>query len=41
MAVHPRVLASAAIVLVAVSAVAWKYWDYVTNPWTRDGVVRA
>jgi multidrug resistance efflux pump len=38
---HPRVLATAAIVLVAVAGVAYKYWDYVTNPWTRDGVVRA
>jgi len=26
---------------VAVGAVAIKYWDYVTNPWTRDGQVRA
>jgi multidrug resistance efflux pump len=36
-----RVLATTAIVLVAVGAAAYKYWDYVTNPWTRDGVVRA
>jgi len=24
-----------------VAVVAWKYWDYVTNPWTRNGQVRA
>ncbi len=29
------------IVLVAVAAVFFKYRDYVTNPWTRDGRVRA
>jgi multidrug resistance efflux pump len=32
---------TAAVVLVAVLLVAWKYWDYVVNPWTRDGQVRA
>lgn len=30
-----------AVVLLAVLAVLWKYWAYVTNPWTRDGQVRA
>ncbi len=30
-----------AVVLLAVLLVAWKYWDYVVNPWTRDGQVRA
>lgn len=30
-----------AVVLVAVGLVVWKYWVYVTNPWTRDGQVRA
>ena len=29
------------IVLIAVFVVAIKYWDYVTNPWTRNGQVRA
>ena len=29
------------IVLIAVSVVAMKYWDYITNPWTRNGQVRA
>ncbi len=36
-----RVLLTAAVVLIAVAVVAYKYWDYVTNPWTRDGQVRA
>jgi len=29
------------IVLIAAIVVALKYWDYITNPWTRDGQVRA
>ncbi len=29
------------VVLVAVVVVLFMYWDYVTNPWTRDGQVRA
>ena len=29
------------LVLLAVLVVLWKYWDYVVNPWTRDGQVRA
>jgi len=29
------------IILIAVIAVLLKYWDYVVNPWTRDGQVRA
>ena len=32
---------SSLIILAAVAAVLLKYWDYVTNPWTRDGQVRA
>jgi len=36
-----RYLLTASVVLVAVLAVLWKYWVYVTNPWTRDGQVRA
>jgi multidrug resistance efflux pump len=36
-----RYLLTASVVLVAVLAVSWKYWVYVTNPWTRDGQVRA
>jgi len=29
------------IVLIAAAVFAFKYWDYVTNPWTRNGQVRA
>ena len=34
-------LATLAVVLLAMALAAWKYWDYLNNPWTRDGVVRA
>lgn len=30
-----------AVVIAAIAVIAFKYWDYVTNPWTRDGQVRA
>lgn len=36
-----RVGLTALVILVAAGAVAWKYVDYLTNPWTRDGQVRA
>jgi len=36
-----RYALTAVVVLIAVLAVLWKYWIYVTNPWTRDGQVRA
>ncbi len=36
-----RMLLSGLIVAVAVAVVAYKYWDYVVNPWTRDGQVNA
>ena len=36
-----KVLLSGAVVLVAVAVVGYRYWDYVVNPWTRDGQVRA
>ncbi|MDJ0943676.1 MAG: HlyD family secretion protein [Kiloniellales bacterium] len=36
-----KVLLTSAVVLVAVAVVAVKYWDYIVNPWTRDGQVRA
>jgi len=36
-----KYLLTGAIVAVAVIVVLLKYWDYVTNPWTRDGQVRA
>ncbi|MGB5367994.1 MAG: HlyD family secretion protein [Polyangiales bacterium] len=34
-------LATGAIVLLALALVLLKYWDYVVNPWTRDGQVWA
>ena len=36
-----KYLITAIIVLIAVIVVALKYWDYIANPWTRDGQVRA
>ena len=36
-----KYLLTGIIVLIAVLVFAIKYWDYVTNPWTRDGQVRA
>ena len=36
-----KYLLTAAIVLVAVVLGLTKYWDYVVNPWTRDGQVQA
>jgi multidrug resistance efflux pump len=36
-----KYLLTGVIVAVAVIVVLFKYWDYVTNPWTRDGQVRA
>jgi multidrug resistance efflux pump len=36
-----KYLLTASVVGVAVAAAAWKYWDYIANPWTRDGQVRA
>lgn len=36
-----KYLLTGAVVLVAAVLAAWKYWDYITNPWTRDGQVRA
>jgi multidrug resistance efflux pump len=41
MAKYSKYLLTGAIVLVAIVAVLIKYWDYATNPWTRDGQVRA
>jgi multidrug resistance efflux pump len=38
---HKKYLATGAVVLIAIVAVLLKYWSYVTNPWTRDGQVRA
>jgi multidrug resistance efflux pump len=36
-----KYLLTGLIVAVAVIMVLLKYWDYVTNPWTRNGQVRA
>lgn len=36
-----RLLLTSALILLAIAVVAYKYWDYVINPWTRDGQVRA
>ncbi len=36
-----RMLMSGAVVLLALAVVGYKYWDYVVNPWTRNGQVRA
>ncbi len=36
-----RVGLTALVVGVAAAIVALKYWDYLANPWTRDGQVRA
>ncbi len=38
---YQRVLLTGVVVLIAVAAVLFKYRDYVANPWTRDGQVRA
>ena len=36
-----KTLLTAAVALITIAAVLLKYWDYVINPWTRDGQVRA
>ena len=41
MEISRKYLSTGAVVLIAVLAVLIKYWDYVANPWTRDGQVRA
>ncbi len=38
---YRKYLLTGIVVLAAVAAVLLKYWDHVTNPWTRDGQVRA
>jgi multidrug resistance efflux pump len=39
--VDRKYLLTGAVVLLAVLAILLKYWDYVANPWTRNGQVRA
>lgn len=34
-----KYLLTTSIVLIAIAAVLYKYWEYMTNPWTRDGQV--
>ena len=41
MQISRKYLVTGTLVLIAVLAVSLKYWDYVVNPWTRDGQVRA
>ena len=36
-----KYMLTGAVVLITVVAILLKYWDYVVNPWTRDGQVRA
>ncbi|MBW2477273.1 MAG: HlyD family secretion protein [Deltaproteobacteria bacterium] len=36
-----KYLLTSVVIIVAVALAAFKYWDYVVNPWTRDGQVRA
>jgi multidrug resistance efflux pump len=36
-----KYLSTGAVVLIAFTLALYKYWSYVTNPWTRDGQVRA
>jgi multidrug resistance efflux pump len=38
---YQKYLLTSVIVLIAVAAILFKYWEYVTNPWTRNGQVRA
>ncbi len=38
---YKKYLLTGIVVLIAVVVVLLKYWDYVANPWTRDGRVRA
>jgi len=38
---YQKYLLTGAAVLIAVALMLFKYWDYVTNPWTRNGQVRA
>ena len=38
---YGRLLISGGVILVALVLVLVQYWEYVTNPWTRNGYVRA
>jgi multidrug resistance efflux pump len=41
MKMYSKYLLTGTVVLIAVALILFKYWDYVTNPWTRNGQVRA
>jgi len=41
MKTYQKYLLTAVVVLIAAALLLYKYWDYVVNPWTRDGQVRA
>jgi multidrug resistance efflux pump len=36
-----RIVITGVVVLAALGMIAYKYHDYITYPWTRDGLVRA
>ncbi len=36
-----KTIATTVAIVVAVVAVCWMYWDYIVNPWTRNGQVMA
>jgi len=38
---YQKYLLTGAVVLAAAATTLFKYWDYVINPWTRNGQVRA
>jgi multidrug resistance efflux pump len=41
MITHLKYVLTGAVVLIAAALLLYKYWDYVVNPWTRNGQVRA
>jgi multidrug resistance efflux pump len=41
MKTYLKYVLTGAVVLIAAALTLYKYWDYVVNPWTRDGQVRA
>jgi len=38
---YRKLIPTSAVILATLAVVGYKYWDYVTNPWTRNGKVRA
>ncbi|MCD9468248.1 MULTISPECIES: HlyD family secretion protein [Photobacterium] len=36
-----RLFITSSFVIIALAAIGWKYQQYIINPWTRDGLVRA